>query len=733
MTQVRPTSPASPVSTVKTEALGTTSTTAVAAALQTPPLPKVSAPVARANAPVHEHAAHHHAMGHSCCFLHDALAGASALTGKPELGSYGFDSAGMDTSVKPGDDFVAYAGGKAIAGMEIPADRSTATSFIHLDELSKARTKQLIEDVSKEHAATGTDAQRIGDVFNSFMNETAVEALGAKPVQSTLDAIANINSASDVAAMFGTFLRTGTKTPFYLSVDPDDKSPMQNIVRLQQSGLSMPDRDYYFKDGEKLVEARAALKPHISKMLELAGIADGAKKAEGIYALEEAIAQAHWTQVQNRDADATYNKWASADFTKNAPGMDWNAFFKAAGIDGQKDLLVAQPSAFTGIAKLVSSFPVETWKDYLAYRAVKSGAPLLSKAFVDENFNFNGKTLSGQPQNAERWKRGVDLVNAYLGEAVGKLYVAKYFPPETKRRADELVKNVIAAMGERLSRLEWMTPETKVKAQEKLAGFTAKIGYPDVWRDYSALEVKPNDLFGNAKRAEAFEYQRNLDKLKGPVDRNEWFMTPMTVNAYANPVMNEIVFPAAIMQPPFFDPNADDAVNYGGIGAVIGHEISHHFDDQGRKYDKNGALVDWWNKDDVERFTKLTDKVVAQFNGFEPLPGHRVNGELTLGENMADLAGITVAYDAYQRSLAGKEAPKLEGMTGDQRFYLGWTQVWRAKYRDAALIQRLLTDPHSPGMVRAGVVRNLDPWYTAFAVTPEQKMYLKPEQRLRVW
>ncbi|MBC7792198.1 MAG: M13 family peptidase, partial [Clostridia bacterium] len=390
-------------------------------------------------------------------------------------------------------------------------------------------------------------------------------------------------------------------------------------------------------------------------------------------------------------------------------------------------------SAIADIAKLVNNVPVSTWRDYLTFKLVKGSASVLSKTFVDESFAFSGKIVQGIEQIQERWKRAVDFTSGNLGEAVGKLYVAKYFPPDTKRRADELVKNVIAAMGERLSTLAWMTPETKTKAQAKLDAFTAKIGYPEVWRDYSAVETRADDLYGNNKRASVFEYERNLTKLEGPVDRREWFMTPMTVNAYANPVMNEIVFPAAIMQPPFFDPNADDAVNYGGIGAVIGHEISHHFDDQGRKYDKSGALTDWWSEEDVKRFNALTDKVVEQFDGFEPLPGLHVNGKLTLGENIADLAGITVAYDAYQKSLGGEEASLIDGTSGDQRFYFGWAQVWRGKYREQALRQRLLTDPHSPSAVRAGIVRNLDPWYAAFAVVPGQTMYLGPDERLRVW
>ena len=663
----------------------------------------------------------------SACFVHDH----DHSHGAPEIGSYGFDTAGMDTSVAPGDDFNAYASGKALAGLEIPAHLSSYNAFRRLSELSQTRTKDLIQEVAGGTFAQGSDERRISDFYNAFMDEAAVEKLGAAPLAGDLAAIADVKSSRDVAVKLAELQRNGIGSIFGLSIEPDDKAPLTTITKLYQGGIGLPDRDFFFD--ASFAETRATYKKYIATMLELSGIADASSKAEAIYALEEKIAKAHWTTVESRDADKTYNKWSRADFAKRAPGLDWDAYFGSAGVADQTSFLVVQPSALEGIAKLVGSTPVETWRDYLAFRTIDGNAPILSKAFVDAHFAFHGQTLGGTPKLAERWQRGVDFVSGNLGEAVGKLYVGKYFTPETKRLADDLVKNVVAAMGERLAKLTWMAPETKARAQEKLASFEAKIGYPDVWRDYSALAVKAGDLYGNNKRASAFEYQRSIDKLNKPVDRREWLMTPMTVNAYANFVANEIVFPAAILQPPFFDPNADPAVNYGGIGAVIGHEISHHFDDQGRKYDKNGALADWWSKDDVASFTALTKKVVEQFNGFEVLPGMHVNGELTLGENMADLAGSLVAYDAYQRSLGGKPAPVLEGTTGDQRFFLGWAQVWRGKYRDNELIKRLKTDPHSPSSVRAGIVRNLDPWYSAFAVTPGQKMYLTPDERLRVW
>ncbi len=470
-------------------------------------------------------------------------------------------------------------------------------------------------------------------------------------------------------------------------------------------------------------------------MLTLAGTpaAEADAKAKAIYDFEKKIAEAHWSRAESRDADKTYNKLTVADLTRTAPGFDWAVFVEAIGLGAQPGFVVQQPTAFTATAKIFADTPLPVLKDWLAYHIVSDRAPVLPKAFVDANFDFHGHTLSGQPQIQDRWKRGVNAVNGALGEAVGQLYVAKYFPPEAKAAADQLVRNLIAAMDQRLANLTWMAPETKQKAREKLAAFTPKIGYPDKWRDYSALTVVRGDAYGNAERAAAFEYDRGLAKLGKPVDRSEWLMTPMTVNAYANPPMNEIVFPAAILQPPFFDPKADPAVNYGGIGVVIGHEISHHFDDQGRKFDKTGKLTDWWTPEDVARFKAFTDRVVKQYGEYQPLPGQHVNGELTLGENMADLAGLFVAHDAWIRSLNGKPAPVIDGFTGEQRFFLGFAQIWRQKMLEPALLQRLTTDPHTPSDWRPYVVRNNDDWYKAFDVKPGSKFYLPPDQRIKVW
>jgi putative endopeptidase len=657
----------------------------------------------------------------------------SAQTAKPALGTFGFDTAGMDRSVAPGDDFNKFANGKWEENTPIPADRSSWGGFGVLRELSDQRTREVIQAAAQTKAAPGSSAQKVGDYYASFMDEAAIEAKGLAPVKLVLNEIAALKSPAELARWMGDANRSGFDLPIGVSVFQDLKDNTIYSAYVGQGGLGLPDRDYYLDDSNpKFVDARAKYRAHIAKMLTLAGIADAEAKAKRIYDLETKIAKTHWTRAQSRQVEKLYNPVATPELATKMPGLDWAAYLQAAGLN-QPQIIVAQPSAVTGTAALIASEPLSTWKEYLTFHTLSNAAPVLPAAFVNENFAFKGTTLAGTPQLKDRWKRGVDLVNAAMGESVGELYVAKHFPPESKAKAEQLVKNLIAAFDMRLQKLDWMAPQTKTAAREKLAAFTYKIGYPDKWRDYSKLEVRRGDAFGNYDRAARFEYQRNLDKIGKPVDRGEWGMTPQTVNAYANPLMNEIVFPAAILQPPFFDPNADDAVNYGGIGAVIGHEISHHFDDQGRKFDKNGNLTEWWTPQDAERFKVYTDKVVAQYGAYEPLPGQKVNGELTLGENIADLAGLTVAYDAYKLSLGGKPAPVIDGFTGDRRFFLGWAQVWRNKYRDAYMQQVLTTDPHTPGMWRPHVVRNLDSWYQAFDVKPGTKFYLAPEQRIKVW
>ncbi len=653
---------------------------------------------------------------------------APASANKPQIGTYGFDTAGMDRTVAPGDDFYDFANGKWAKTTPIPQDRSSFGMFNVLEDLSNERMRGIIEVAAKQPGS------KIGDLYASFMDADAVENKGFAPVKPQLDAIKAVTTRAAFAKALGESLRDGISGPIAAGVSIDDKNPDAMIVQVGQSGLGLPDRDYYLKTGDaKLAEARAAYVTYLTRLFTLAGEPNGAARAQAIVDFESKVAAVQWTRIENRDSDKTYNPWPRADFDSKAPGIDWTAFLGTAGLDGKAKYIVAQPSAITASAKLIGDTPLPVLKDYLWARTLDDAAPVLSKAFVDASFAYHGTALDGTPQIRERWKRGVAVVKNNMGEAVGKDYVARYFPPEAKAEADRLVRNIIRSMDDRLANLTWMAPETKVKARAKLAAFHPKIGYPTKWRDYSGLTIDRSDLYGNVRRAARFEWDYSLAKLGKPADRDEWFMTPMEINAYANPVWNEIVFPAAILQPPFFDPKADPAVNYGGIGAVIGHEISHHFDDQGRKYDATGRLAEWWTKEDVTRFTALTDKLVRQYDAYEPLPGAHVQGGLTLGENIADLAGLTVAHEAYALSLNGKPAPVIDGTTGDQRFYLGWAQVWRRSYREANLRQRLLTDPHSPSPQRADVVRNLDPWYSAYKPAPGGKLYLAPDARVRIW
>ncbi|HYE28820.1 MAG TPA: M13 family metallopeptidase [Allosphingosinicella sp.] len=645
----------------------------------------------------------------------------------PQIGAFGFDLAGMDRSVSPGDNFYQYANGNWDRLTEIPADRSNYGMFTVLDDLSKNRTRAIIEEAAQRPGS------RIGDFYASFMDEARIEAAGIAPVRPLLAEVEAIRTRADFAAAMGRFLRRGVTGPFAGFVTTDDRIPTEMTVRLTQSGLGLPDRDYYIRDEAAIVSQRDAYRNYLAQLLTLAGEQDAAARAAAVLAFETRIARTQWTRVETRDDERAYNKWTPAALTRSAPGFDWPRYLEAAGFASLPDVLVSQPSAFTGSAREIGATPVGVLRDYLMLRLLDDAAPLLSSGFVNANFAFRGTALGGTPQIEPRWKRGVTLVTAALPDEVSQLYVQRHFPPETKAAADELVRNVIAAMDRRLANLSWMAPETRQRARAKLAAFTPKIGYPDRWIDYSSLRIDRSNLVQNAIEATEFEYRRNLAKLGRPVDRTEWGMTPMEVNAYANPVWNEIVFPAAILQPPFFDPNADPAINYGGIAAVIGHEISHHFDDQGSRYDQTGALREWWTPQDRERFNALTAQLVAQYDLYEPLPGHRVQGQLTLGENIADLAGLTVAYDAYRMALGGEEAPVIGGLTGDQRFYLGWAQVWRRKYREANLLQRLLTDPHSPSEQRVAVVRNLDPWYAAYNVQPGARLYLPPERRVRIW
>jgi putative endopeptidase len=652
-----------------------------------------------------------------------------------EIGEWGFDKAGMDTSVDPGMNFYKYANGAWEKNTPIPEDKSNYGMFTVLQDKSEARTKEIIEN-----AKTGSpEEQKVGDFYRAFMDEKAIEDKGIAPLKPMLDQIDAIKTPADLAKMFGTFARHFAKSPFFTLVGQDDKDPEHYIANIHQGGLGLPDRDMYDAKKPQFAAQREGYKKYLADMFKLVDFKDADKRADAVYALEDKIAAVHWTKVQNRDPQKTYNKMSIADLQKLAPGFDWKTWLTTVGLDGQTSVNVNQPPVIAAEAKIVEATPIAVWRDYLAAQLITEMAPVLPKKFVDTNFEMFGKVLGGTPQIKDRWKRGVDMVTASMGEAVGKLYVAKYFTPETKAHAEALVKNLLSAMGTRLDGLAWMSPETKTKAKAKLATYNPKIGYPKKWRDYSKLEVVAGDALGNAERASAFEYDRRLAHLGQPLDRDEWGMTPMTINAYYNPGLNEIVFPAAILQPPFFDPNADDAVNYGGIGAVIGHEVSHGFDDQGRQYDEKGALKDWWTKDDAAKFKVGADKLVAQYNAYCPFPAQNgkpalcVNGALTLGENIADLAGLTVAYDAYKLSLGGKDAPAIDGVSADQRFFLGWAQVWRRSYRKAELQTRLSTDPHSPSEYRASVVRNLDPWYNAFKPEVGKGIALAPDQRVKIW
>jgi putative endopeptidase len=645
---------------------------------------------------------------------------------KPQYGTFGFDTAGMDRSVAPGDNFYQFANGTWAKTTPIPADKSNYGSFNILDDLSRERTRTIIEEQAKDPNS------RIGATYASFMDAAAVEAKGLTPFEPWLGQVRGLKAKSGLADLYAEADRLGIGIPFNMFIGQDRKASDQYALNVLQGGLGMPDRDYYLSKDAKLVETKAKYLQHLTNMLSLAGEANAAARAKAILDLETRIAQVHWTRAESRNVSKTYNKLSLPELHKVAPGFDFPAFAKADGMNVDH-VIVFQPSAFKGIAALIGRTPLPVLRDQLLVRSLDAYSAYLPQKFDQESFAFFGTTLNGTPQQEERWKRAVSFTVGALGDDVSKLYVARYFPPETKAAADDLVHNMIAAMDRRIDKLDWMSADTKAKAHAKLAAFTPKIGYPSQWRDMGGLAIDRGDLLGNAMRSSRFEHDYQVGKLGGPIRRWEWGMTPMTINAYSNPTMVEIVFPAAILQPPFFDPNADPAVNYGGIGAVIGHEMSHQFDDQGAKYDLHGNLVDWWTPADAQNFQSRLDKLEQQYNAYEPLPGMHVIGKLTMGENVADLAGLTVAHDAYLASLNGAPPPVIDGVSADQRFYLGWAQVWRCKSREPALRQQLLTDPHSPCPVRTDVVRNMDPWYSAFDVQPGQKLYLTPDQRVRIW
>jgi predicted metalloendopeptidase len=662
---------------------------------------------------------------------------ASTTTAKaaPTL-SAGIATQFVEPSVRAQDDFFDHVNGKWMKTTEIPADKSSWGSFQKLQDDTQPQLRGLIEAAIAKHAAAGTDDQRIADYYASFMDEAKLEKLGLSPLSSELARIAAIKDKSELPALFAHMSKLGVNTPYDFGIHQDNKDSTKYVADIGQGGLGMPDRDYYLKtDDAKLSDTRAKYLAHVEKMLSMAGDKNAAANAKAIVALETEIARVQWTKVELRDPVKAYNKFELAKLAEVGPGFDWNTWLKDTGIAGKTTyVIVGQPTYLKGFSEIAAKTPIETWKAYLQAHLIESYANYLNKAFLDEHFAFYGTTLSGVKEMEPRWKRGVGAVEGAMGESLGKLYVAKYFPAERKARMEQLVHNLLDAMKQDINTLDWMSPETKKAAAAKLAKFTVKIGYPNKWKDYSKLAVNKDDLVGNVIRSRAVSYDRELNKLGHPIDRSEWGMTPQTINAYYNPEMNEIVFPAAILQPPFFDANADDAVNYGGIGAVIGHEVSHGFDDQGSQYDGDGNLRNWWTDADHKNFEAKTKMLVAQYDAFEPIKGYHVNGALTLGENIGDNSGLAIAYKAYKLSLKGKQAPVINGMTGDQRFYMGWAQVWRTKMREATQIVRVKVDPHSPGQFRAnGTVKNQPGFYDAFGVKAGDKMYLAPKDRVIIW
>ncbi|VXC22127.1 Peptidase M13 family protein [Massilia sp. 9I] len=649
----------------------------------------------------------------------------------------GIDTQFIDTSVRPQDDFFTYLNGKWLKETEIPSDKASWGTFMKLRDDTTPQIKSIIEAAQADKSAKlGSETQKIGDLYASYMDEARREALGTKPLNGELQKIRTLKDKKGLPTLVAHLSKIGVSTPYGIYVSQDMRKSTEHVVYISQSGLGMPDRDYYLKqDDAKLAEVRAKYLTHVEKTLALAGEKDAAAQAKAIVDFETELAKVQWTRVENRDPVKRYNKMSVAELGKLAPGYDWKAALGASGIGNKVDtVIVNQPSYFQGLNEVLAKTELSTLKSYFEWQLLREFSPLLSKAFVDQSFSFYGTALSGVAEQAPLWKRGVGTVESALGEAVGKLYVKEHFPAERKARMEELVKNLIVAYGQSIDNLEWMSPTTKKEARAKLAKFTPKIGYPDKWRDYSKLSIKRDDLVGNAMRTATFRYNYQLNKLGKPVDRTEWGMTPQTVNAYYRSTTNEIVFPAAILQPPFFDMRADDAVNYGAIGAVIGHEIGHGFDDKGSQSDGDGNLRDWWTDADRAAFKTRTDKLVKQFNGFSPLPGYNVNGELTLGENIGDNAGLSIAYKAYKISLHGQPAPVIDGLSGDQRFFMGFGQVWRSKMREAQQINQVKTDPHSPGQFRAnGTVMNMPEFYEAFGVKPGDKMYLAPQDRVLIW
>ncbi len=663
-----------------------------------------------------------------------ANTGTSQNNNDADTARLGIETANFDRSVRPQDDFYRFVNGGWLASTPIPEDKSNYGSFSQLADQAREQLRVIIEEAAATPSRNGTDTQKVGDFYRSFMDTDAIERAGLTPLNDEVARIDAIETPADLLNYFGHAQSSGGGSTFNLWVNQDAKASTEYIVYLSQGGLGLPDKTYYENDDQKFVDIRAEYVAHIQRILGLAAVGDAAERAQQIMDLETQLAGHHWERVRNRDRNATYNKLTLAEADARMPGADWTSILRSANIKGQDAVIVRQPSYFEAMVQMAQDVPIEHWRSYLYWQMLSAAAPYLNEEFVAEGFSFYSGTLRGIEQNRPRWRRGVAAVEGALGEVVGRLYVERHFKPEAKARMEDLVENLRLAFEQSINELEWMSPETKLEAQAKLAKFTPKIGYPDEWKDYTQLNVKPDALLDNVRASGLVEYNRMLSKLGREIDRNEWFMSPQTVNAYYNPAMNEIVFPAAILQPPFFNLEADDAVNYGAIVAVIGHEFSHGFDDQGRKSDGDGNLRDWWTDNDAAEFKARADGLVEQYAGYSPIEGMSVNGELTLGENIGDLAGLTMAYKAYKLSLNGAEPPTIGGYTGDQRFFMGWAQVWRRLYREDELRNRLVTDPHSPSEYRVnGIVSNMPKFFEAFDVEEGDALYRKPDDVVRIW
>jgi putative endopeptidase len=663
------------------------------------------------------------------------LAAGLAHAAGPALSS-GIAKAGMEPSVRPQNDFYRYVNGTWLKTAEIPSDLPMWGAFLQVGQEAQAHLKTIVEKAAASNPPPGSDARRIGDFHASYMDEARIEQLGLTPLQGELERIAAVKDKNALPALFAHLHRLGATLPFDVEILQDQKNSSRYVPVIGQAGLGLPNREYYLRpDDAKLAATKGKYQDYVGKMLAIAGDRNATADAEAVVGLEAELAKAQWSAVELRDPVKGYNKVSLADLNGMTPGFDWTGWLAGAGLSGKAtDVIVSQPTYLKAFADVAARTPLDTWKAYLSLRVLSAYARFLSKDIVDTHADFNYKTLYGMSELPARWKRSLDAIEATQGEALGKLYVAEYFPAERKQRIEAMVRNLLAAYKGSIDKLDWMSPATKKEAQAKLAKIKYKIGYPDKWRDYAGLVVARDDLVGNVMRGREFEYQRNLDKLGKPIDRGEWGMTPQTVNAEYTPERNDITFPAAILQPPFFDPGADDAVNYGAIGAVIGHEISHAFDDQGGQFDGDGNLRNWWTPEDEQRFKAKATMLVEQYKVFEPLPGYRVNGELTVGENIADDSGLAIAYKAYKISLNGRKSPAIDGFTGEQRFYMGWAQVWREQMQEAFRIQTLKRDPHSPGEFRVnGTLRNEAGFYDAFGIKPGDRMYLAPKERVVIW